>query len=885
MKKLLTILLSLMLIATLLPATSVAVGEVQAANSGAVTIDANDEPPLEPLSFEGDYEYSVSYGEATITGYTGAGGDIVIPSTLGGHRVTGIGDSAFEYCKTLTSVVFPETIESIGDLAFGWCESLESIDFPDSLTEIGASAFTFNGSLTEIVIPGSVTSIGKSAFDSCASLSRLTIENGVTSIGDEAFYTCSSLTEIVIPDSVTEIGRSAFFATGWYDNHPIGLLYLNNCLLGCKGVPPSGDIAIEEGTRLIAGYAFDEWTALTSIAVPASVKSISEYALFGKLPALTHIDVSESNPYYKDIDGVLFSQDGATLLAYPEGKPETSYAIPDTVIRIGAGAFSFDYELASVTLPDSLKSIGAYAFNCCYALKELALPDGLTLIGEAAFSQCDSLAAVNIPNTVERIGTGAFAFNYALTEIAIPGSVASIADSAFYDCKALSAVTLENGVTSIGKSAFYMCESLTSIVLPDSVTNIDEGAFHMCESLTSITIPNSVARIDRFAFLDTGWYNDQPAGLLYLDNCLIGHKGDLPGGALIIEEGTRLIADYAFHSSELITSLSIPASVERIGNHSFSSCKALTSVTIPNSVVSIGESAFEYCELLTSISISSSVRSIGNAAFRGCFSLTSINLPASVVSIGDYAFFDCYGLNSITLPNSVRSIGDSAFYWCAALTSITIPGSVTSIGSHAFFGCDALNAVTFEGAPPSEFGSRAFYDEDGSPLNVTLYYYDEYAHLWAPNGETTWEGYKLSELLMDYFVVVNPDGSISRQYAEIDEDNCIITNLPPNTTAEQLATKLGADVGSLSGKLKTGDKVTVNDTEYTVIVMGDVDSNGDVNAMDAASVLRAIVRLITLNSEQAQAANTSFSNTYSAADAASILRFIVRLEATLGKVE
>lgn len=43
----------------------------------------------------GDYTYTVTAGQAQITGYTGAGGDVTIPSTLGGAPVTSIGDQAF----------------------------------------------------------------------------------------------------------------------------------------------------------------------------------------------------------------------------------------------------------------------------------------------------------------------------------------------------------------------------------------------------------------------------------------------------------------------------------------------------------------------------------------------------------------------------------------------------------------------------------------------------------------------------------------------------------------------------------------------------------------------------------------------------------------------
>ena len=103
----------------------------------------------------------------------------------------------------------------ICDEAFRWskiigCRSLTSLVIPDSVTNIGDYAFAFCRSLTDIVIPDSVTSIGDNAFHFCSSLSNIAISDSVTSIGNNAFSDCRSLTDIVIPDSVTNIGDAAF---------------------------------------------------------------------------------------------------------------------------------------------------------------------------------------------------------------------------------------------------------------------------------------------------------------------------------------------------------------------------------------------------------------------------------------------------------------------------------------------------------------------------------------------------------------------------------------------------------------------------------------------------------------------------------------------------
>ena len=110
--------------------------------------------------------------------------------------VTSIGNYAFTYCVSLTSITIPDSVTSIGYYAFFYCKSLTSITISDSVTSIGNYAFFYCRSLTSITIPDSVTSIGNDAFSNCRSLTSITIPDSVTSIGNDAFYGCSSLQTI-----------------------------------------------------------------------------------------------------------------------------------------------------------------------------------------------------------------------------------------------------------------------------------------------------------------------------------------------------------------------------------------------------------------------------------------------------------------------------------------------------------------------------------------------------------------------------------------------------------------------------------------------------------------------------------------------------------------
>jgi hypothetical protein len=124
--------------------------------------------------------------------------------------VTSIGEWAFIYCSSLTSITIPNSVTSIGSSAFSGCSSLMSIVIPNDVKSIEWETFDGCSSLTFVTIPNSVTSIGGAAFRGCKSLTCVVIPNSVTEIGDYAFYDCFALNSVTIGNSVTSIGYEAF---------------------------------------------------------------------------------------------------------------------------------------------------------------------------------------------------------------------------------------------------------------------------------------------------------------------------------------------------------------------------------------------------------------------------------------------------------------------------------------------------------------------------------------------------------------------------------------------------------------------------------------------------------------------------------------------------
>ena len=215
--------------------------------------------------------------------------------------VTSIGNDAFGYCSSLTSVTIPVSVTSIGSGAFCYCTSLKSVTIPDSVTSIGSFAFYYCTSLTSVTIGNSVTTIGQEAFYHCYSLTSVTISDSVTSIGEDAFFSCNKLTSVTIPDSVTEIGQEAFSYCyslksfyGKFASEDNRCLIVDGKLIAFA---PGGltEYTIPDSVTSIASCACSGCTSLTSVTIGESVTEIG-YSAFRDCDSLTSVYCKPTTP-------------------------------------------------------------------------------------------------------------------------------------------------------------------------------------------------------------------------------------------------------------------------------------------------------------------------------------------------------------------------------------------------------------------------------------------------------------------------------------------------------------------------------------------------------------------------------------------------------------
>lgn len=364
---------------------------------------------------------------------------VIEGATDGTSQLKEIDSHAFLNCKKLASITLPNSVTYLGENnptsiegsgAFEGCESLTSFTFPSSYASRNLPSFTFKNckNLATINWNGyNPKRLNSCAFWDCDKITWSQIPQSVEELGDNCFYLCDALTSVDLsrikkmdtgvfwatpltsvewPAAVTEIPANTFRACGQ--------------LTTIKGIP--GQPGAWDNITKIGEDAFNQCTALTTIKLPAELKTIDAQA-FRTCINLATVDYGT--------------------------KVET----------IGDGAFWYTRALKKFFFKGSVKTLGADAFResglTCVHLK------GDMTIGKEAFMKCTSLKYVEFPAT-------------SLTT----QPLTYVAESMFEGCTSLPFITLPTTVTEIKTKAFDGCSSLKYVnILAASPATLGANAF------------------------------------------------------------------------------------------------------------------------------------------------------------------------------------------------------------------------------------------------------------------------------------------------------------------------------------------------------------------------------------------------------------------------
>ena len=471
---------------------------------------------------------------------------------------------------------------------------------------------------------------------------------------------------------------------------------------------------IEIGYTAFAGFA-----DMKSVSLPASVKTIGEAAFRG-CTSLESITVRGKSESYATEDGILFNSAKTELVAYPAGRKNGAYTLPQSVDTVGRYAFYASANLKNLTLTNSVKTIAKDAFSYSTGLEKIVLSEQVSEIPEDAFAYCVNLQSVSIPGGVTTVKSRAFLNCTGLTSLRVGKSVAAIEERAFEGCGKLveiynfSNLELEKGARAYGDVALYAREIYTDYTQPSKLSQTNDG----------------------YSF-----YQGEDGAVL------LGYTG---GEAKLVlpkdYDGENYeLHPYAFYRNATLTELTIPDGVTVIGGRAFFGCENLASVKIGDGVQRIGEYAFAECNRLKTAVVGDGVSSIDQYAFANA-GLTSLTMGKNVISVGERAFYNCAGLTGeLRLGNSVNNIGNEAFFGCSGVKYLVLPQSVTMLGLGLFEGCE-IERVFFGG---TKTGWEALVAQNGGnpPLeDAAIYFYSEtkpvesgaYWHFNEKNEVETW---------------------------------------------------------------------------------------------------------------------------------------------------
>ncbi len=696
-----------------------------------------------------------------------------------------VGSKAFYNCIALNDVTVPSTLTSIGATAFGTCENLatariksisswcnvslgsadaspvawatsvyvnghpigEELTIPDGIEEIKGFTFYSLDGVKNIYLPESVKAIGNSAF-AYGTFEKISLNEGLERIGEKAFYGCG-FTEITIPSTLLSIKTQAFYMSSvkvvnissladWcrisFESETANPLYYADLYMNGELLT---ELNIPEGVEIINDAAFFYCRNITSVTLPSTLKTISQYAFMNCVG-------------FKEI------------------------TIPENVTLIEGYAFSQCNKLTDVTINTSSATINENAFYNCSNFSNIHVPSidvwcGLSFptqksnmlsLGKKLYVNGELQTAITIPEGVQTIKKNTFAGYYELAYASISSTVSTIEAGAFANCsnvttyqvhpdnqwycsengviynKAKTALvlypsfksdtryTVKDTVTEISQYAFYGSSNLTELVLPADLKTIDAYATSYCNELkyvfflgseaqwASVAIDSKNTITSRYIHFGTenhiesdNWeyapgfsctsgnikyYNrvcqycdyafeqmSVPAGHAYVDN-ICKYCGNKEFSYAVNNYGEVTITKY----NGIDEAVKIPDRIDGyfvtgIGQQAFTSNKRILSVYIPRRVKTIGVNAFSYSSNLVEIVGAQGIEEISDSAFSSCTALKSFPFSESLRTIGTRSFEFCTSLESPELPDTITAMGEEAFYYCRSIKHFTVPAGVS----------------------------------------------------------------------------------------------------------------------------------------------------------------------------------------------------------------
>ena len=226
-------------------------------------------------------------------------------------------------------------------------------------------------------------------------------------------------------------------------------------------------------------------------------------------PTIEKVVVSETNPYFTVVEGILYSKDMKKVIGCPPALEMTELKISEKAEIINDYAFAACYKLKNAVIPENIKQINNAAFVACINLESIELPESINAVYMDTFYLCESLKTVKFNGDISAIGAGAFSVCSSLEEFDIPDTVTYIGANAFADSACAENV---DGIFYVDDWAVDNDEKskLEKVIFRDGTIGVAEMTFALqSDELRYVDFPESIIYVGDMAVAGSGDYPNE----------------------------------------------------------------------------------------------------------------------------------------------------------------------------------------------------------------------------------------------------------------------------------------------------------------------------------------------------------------------------------------
>ena len=374
-----------------------------------------------------------------------------------------------------------------------------------------------------------------------------------------------------------------------------------------------------------------------------------------------------ANPY-DIVNGELLSSNGNLLLMDETG----TLTIPDSVTKIGEGAFANLSGLKTIIIPGTVKEIGANAFAYNSTLEKVMMQEGVEKIGNSSFRNCDRLKEISLPESLKQIDSVAFFGCVSLTSVEIPSNITKISYCSFACCYNLEEVNFRGENIETIDSECLAYTKIKNIKITKNVKNVVGTAFEACEELENIYIDSEN---NSYVYEKNILMTSDKTQIIFVSKKYYSSvtRFDIPNG---VEEFNANISNFTN-----IKEITIPDSLKTVNPDYWPNSIEKVIIDDKNKFLKLNEDCIYsrdnqnliYCfSKQQNITLTNSCTTIKSRAFKGATVAEKITLSKDVTTIESFIFTGLKNLKEVNLGEKVSNMDGLAWRYCDSDFDINI---------------------------------------------------------------------------------------------------------------------------------------------------------------------------------------------------------------------